>query len=156
VSLTQVLLVGLAVLIFAMGWLARGRREQAERAEEHPGEVACEVDSALRAALTAFQAAIALWQLEGEGGSPLADRVLATFTSRSTEAGAQLASAERQGLSAERLARVRAALDQLSEGLADYQPGLALDTDRERALVRAERAFTAARMELLLRSQPMR
>jgi hypothetical protein len=156
VSVAQVLLVGLAVLTFAMGWLARGRRERAERAEAHPTPAASELDIALAAALTAFQAAIAVWQLEGQGGSQLADRVLATFTNRSAAVDALLANAELRDQARYPLTQVRAALEHLSSGLEDYREGLVLDADRERALLRAERAFTAARIELLLTSQSAR
>ncbi len=68
-SATQaVLLVVVVVLVaFVIGWAARGRRETADPVRAR-GETRAEVDAALGASLTSFQAALALWQIEGPSG----------------------------------------------------------------------------------------
>jgi hypothetical protein len=150
VSATQFVLLAVAVVIFAAGWLARGRREAHERraADVDPG--VAELDRAIAAALTSFQAVLALWQSGWRASGDLATRVTATFDQRRAAAASAAADADLPPGAREPLANVSAALDQLATELTPLGEGSALDADRERALFRAERELTAARAELLL------
>jgi hypothetical protein len=146
VSATHAVLLALAVVIFAVGWIARGRRE----AREHTVPGVAPIDQAIGTALTSFQAALALWQAQGPARPGLAERVIETFGQR-REAVAALASGDgRFPQEREVLAREITALDRISAELAPLGDGAPLDLPRERALYRAERALAAARSHLLL------
>lgn len=144
-SATQVVLIAVAVVIFAAGWAARGRREAHERPAE-PWVV--ELDRTIGSALTAFQAVLALWQTQGRVAGNLAARVIATFEQRRAAVGD--AAADLPTDAGEPVVKVSAALDRLASELTPFGEGLPLDADRERGLFRAERELTAARAELLL------
>jgi hypothetical protein len=150
VSATQVVLLAVAVVIFAAGWMARGRRESHERRTASEGLWVAELDGAIGAALTAFQAVLALWQSDGRGSADLGDRVVATFQERRASVTHVARRSRVPPIAAQALGRVDAALDRLAAELVPFSAGAPLDHDRERALFRAERELTSARADLLL------
>lgn len=149
-SATQIVLIAVAVVIFAAGWMARGRREAHERAAARGDMWLAELDRAIGAALTSFQAVLALWQSNTGGSTDLGARVMQTFQEQRA-AVAQVSNRPHiPPLAEEALGKVDAALDRLAGELIPFSQGDALDHDRERLLFRAERELTAARSELLL------
>jgi hypothetical protein len=156
VSATQVVLIAVAVVIFAAGWMARGRREAHERVSASSDLWAAELDRAIGAALTSFQAVLAVWQGDGQGCSGLGARVVETFQGRRAAVIRAAGRARVPPVAAEALGRLDAALDRVAEELVPFSDGEPLDRNRERALFRAERELTAARAELLLAAaQPL-
>ena len=154
-SASQIILAALVVVAFVLGWLARGRRERpAARRGRRAKQVGArhnellELDRTLGEALTAFQAMLAVWQLEGRGVSPLGQQALATYD-RQHAAARALASSQEPSVQP-LIGRALSALDAMASGLADYAAGGSLDGDRERSLMRAERALTGARHSLLV------
>jgi hypothetical protein len=150
VSATQLVLIGVAVVIFAAGWLARGRREAHERRSGSGGDWVAELDRAIGAALTSFQAVLALWQSEGRGNSDLGSRVVETFEERRGAVAHVGRRSSVPAIAEQALGRVDASLDRMAAELVPFRDGVSLDAERERALFRAERELTAARAELLL------
>lgn len=152
-SSTQVVLIVLAVVIFAAGWVARGRREANTPAPTPAAGRLTRIDEAIAAALTAFQAVLGMLQAGGQADPALGRRVFGTFDARrqavadlawDTNAPAQLRDA---------LTRVDSALDRLTQELLPLRDGAVLDVERERALFRAERGLVSARTELLLAAE---
>jgi hypothetical protein len=150
VSATQVVLLVLVVLAFVLGWVARGRREASDPLRGRDAAQAAEIDAALGASLTAFQAALAVWQQEGGSISPLGRRALATFDQSRAVAEGLCTDALGPPEGQAALARARASLDLLASGVADYEQGAPLHAERSLALLRAERALMAARGAFLL------
>jgi hypothetical protein len=161
-SASQVTVIALILAAFALGWWGHGWRQGArsKRADD-PGEPAATVpflsgeaasDAVLRAVLTAFQAALGIWQVQGPSASsptPLARQALAAFRrERAALAALDLDDAAPPGAAAA-LQRARRAADRLAEGLAPLAAGEPLERERERALVGAERTLIAARHELI-------
>ena len=143
-SATQVVLLALVVVAFALGWLARSRRERAFKSHaSHPRRI-LELDQTLGAALTAFQAALGLWQLEGDDISALGRQALATFEH---QRGAARSVAEKNADLGPAVTGAIAALDALV--LDPYRQGTTLSEEYLRRLLRRERALTAARHALL-------
>jgi hypothetical protein len=149
-SATQVILVALVLVAFVLGWVARGRREAADPDRAGATASVGELDAAIGATLTAFQAVLALWQVESASGSPLAKRACAAFDQRRTDFETVARRVPGRLLGHDAIARARAAVDRLSQGLGAYAQGAVLDPDRERSLLRAERELTAARSAMLL------
>lgn len=146
-SASQLIIFVLIVAAFALGWWGRGRRKPP--AKPHDG--ADSLDQTLGFTLTAFQAALSLWQAQGQGRAPssaLATQSVGVFERR--RAALAAAPLPVGGTSEERAAydRAQRAADRLADGLAAFAQRSALDLDRERALISAERALSTARLEL--------
>lgn len=148
-SATQAVLLVLVLLAFVLGWVARGRREASDRVGERRARQVAALDASLGAALTAFQAALAMWQLDASAISPLGRRALATFE-QSRAAVVSVSSEPHEDDVRTPIEQALAALTLLAAGLREYGEGVELDTDRSRALIRAERRLTAARSAILL------
>jgi hypothetical protein len=146
VSATQLVLVALVLVAFGLGWVARGRLES--QSSNHGVEVR-EVDAALAAALTSFQAALGLWQLGERAESPLAQRTLATFEERRAAVSALSADGGDAATEPGPISTAQTALDRLSTGLAAWADGAPLDAAQVRTLLRAERTLAAARTAVL-------
>lgn len=159
-SLTQVILIVLVVAAFALGWWTRGRRtpgDQASRdrptSETETALAASRLDALLAEALTALQAALALWQVEGDGPSPgrfgFTRRAILAFE----QAGAKVRNVELPAQSGDDIGpahrRAVRAVDLLSEELSAHRPGEPLEIERERKLAAAERMLVSARLGLL-------
>jgi len=147
VSATQIVLAALVVIAFVLGWLARGRRERANRRSEPAEPSIAELDRRLGEALTAFQAVHGLWQLEGASISPLGRQALATFERHRTAARSL---ADCSGPGVPQLARALAALDSMAVGLEPYGEGIAPREEDQRRLIRDERSLASARHTLVL------
>ena len=147
-SATQLILIALIVLAFGFGWLARGRRERANRDAGSEAALA-EFDRALGAALTAFQAALGLWQLEGDQISPLGRQALATFERRRVEAWSQRNHSARPAALEAAAADAIAAIDSMAVALAPYGDGRSLQAEQHQRVTRAERSLATARHALL-------
>ncbi len=178
-SASQVTVIVLIVAAFALGWWGHGWRqgarstsladapepEHAPREPEHaprePGPpeprrpAAAELDAALQSTITAFQAALGVWQAQGResaSSTPLAGPALAAFErQRAALAAVALDPGAGPGAQAS-LQRARRAADRLSHRLGPLAAGEPLDLERERALIAAERALTAARLALVAAS----
>jgi hypothetical protein len=151
---SQVTVIVLIVVAFALGWWGHGWRQGARsKGARGPGEL----DAALRAVLTAFQAALSVWQAEwppADAPSPLAGHALAAFQrERAALAALELDHDARPEVAAA-LQRARRATDRLAAGLAPLAAGEPLGRERERTLVGAERALIAARYQLLTSRPP--
>ncbi len=146
-SASQLIIFVLIVAAFALGWWGRGRRQSP--AAPHDG--ADSLDQTVGFTLTAFQAALSLWQAQGQGrtsSAALASQSVAVFDRRRAALAAAPLSA---GATPEERAaydRAQRAADRLADGLAAFAHGSALDLARERALISAERALSTARLEL--------
>jgi Family of unknown function (DUF5317) len=119
------------------------RRRVRPRAALAPRDAVRVADAAVTAALTSFQAVLALWQTGASASSPLAHRALDRF---------QACRAEVSRLAGDdpALLRVASALQRLDRELAGWADGAELSRERERSLVSAERMLTAARSSFLL------
>jgi hypothetical protein len=147
VSASQLIIFLLIVAAFALGWWGRGRRTPPP-GQHDSGD---SLDQTLGFTLTAFQAALSLWQTQGDGGpsSPaLAAQSVGEFQRR--RAGLAVAPVPSDAGPEARAAydRAQRAADRLADGLSGFADGSALNLDRERGLISAERALGAARMEL--------
>jgi hypothetical protein len=147
VSASQLIIFLLIVAAFALGWWGRGRRTPPPA----PHDRGDNLDQTLGFTLTAFQATLSLWQAQGDGGpssETLAAQSVAAFQrSRAALARASLPSDAGPDARAA-YERAQRAADRLTDGLLRFADGSALDRDRERGLISAERALGAARMEL--------
>jgi hypothetical protein len=155
-SASQVTVIGLIAAAFALGWWGHGWRQGA-RSTSRPD--AAELDAALRSTITAFQAALGVWQAQRASPTsptPLAGQALAAFERdrAALEALALDSGASPDARAA--LERARRAAGRLSEGLAPLAAGEPLELGCERSLLGAERALTAARHALLAASVSLR
>jgi hypothetical protein len=147
VSASQVILVLLIVAAFALGWWGRGRR--AASPPSRPDDL--DLDRALLMTLTAFQAALSLWQARGSGDSPslnLARQSVDAFERRRLALAALALGPDALPEATGAYARAQRAAGRLADGLAPFADGARLDLQTERALVSAERTLVAARLEL--------
>ena len=147
-SASQLIIFLLIVAAFALGWWGRGRRTSPPA----PADGGDTLDQTLGFTLTAFQAALSLWQAQGDGGpsssEALAAQSVAVFQRRRAAlATASLPSAAGPEARAA-YDRAQRAADRLTDGLSGFADGSALNLDRERGLISAERALGVARMEL--------
>jgi hypothetical protein len=140
-------IVLLIVAAFALGWWGRGHRTTKPPA----GPPRADLDQAVRHTLIAFQAALSLWQAQGSTGasSPqLARQSVAAFEHRRTALAAATLEPGAAPEAQAALTRAQRAAGRLADGLAGFADGAPLEVGRERALISAERALTAARIEL--------
>lgn len=146
-SASQLIIFLLIVAAFALGWWGRGRRRPAPA----PHDRADGLDQTLGFTLTAFQAALSLWQAQAHGrrSSPaLATQSVTVFQRRRAALAAAPLPAGAPPEERAAYDRAQRAADRLADGLAPFADGSALDLDRERALISAERALSTARLEL--------
>jgi hypothetical protein len=152
VSATQIFLVVLVILAFAFGWIASERRGRTGRWSGLLGGGEPAADATITAALTAYQAVLAVWQ-SGASWSPLLARTLDTFDERRQAAGSLQLGADARPEALAALDRAQTALTSLGEGLAPLRQGMPLRPDHERQLAGQERRLAAARTALILASQ---
>jgi hypothetical protein len=152
VSATQIVLVVLVILAFAFGWVASERRGRTGRWSGLLGGGEPAADATITAALTAYQAVLAVWQ-SGASWSPLLARALDTFDERRQSAGSLHLGSEAGPEALAALDRAQTALTRLGEGLAPLRQGMPLRPDHERQLAGQERRLAAARTALILASQ---
>lgn len=146
-SASQLSIFVLIVAAFALGWWGRGRR----RPPLAPPEGADSLDQTLGLTLTAFQAALSLWQAQDQGrpsSAALAAQSVAVFGRRRAALAAVPPTVAATADERAAYDRAQRAADRLADGLAAFADGSALDLDRERALISAERALSTARLEL--------
>jgi hypothetical protein len=149
VSASQLVIIVLILAAFSLGWWGRGRRVATRPATPADGEL----DQAVRFTLTAYQAALSLWQARGpDDASPasaaLARQSIDVFERRRLALAAVALSPEATPETAAAYARALRAATRLCEGLSRFADGAPLDLESERALVSAERALISARLEL--------
>jgi hypothetical protein len=100
-SATQAVLLVVVLVAFVISCAARGRRQTAGPVRAR-GETRAELDAALGASLTSFQAALALWQIEGPSGRSARSK---GGPARSAPVPSVLAAAETQPQAARRQAQ---------------------------------------------------
>jgi hypothetical protein len=179
-SASQVTVIVLIAAAFALGWWGHGwrlgpRSTRAVEADDPsaappgpspgtpaapvPSMPATELDAVLQSLMTAFQAALGVWQArspQSSSSATLAGHAVGAFErQRAALAALSLDPGASPGTQAA-LDRARRAADRLSEGLAPLAAGESLALERERALIGAERALGAARYALLAASEPAR
>ncbi len=135
---SQIALLVLALVAFVIGWFARGRRMRSRDVGS-----ALAIDAALGAALTSFQAVLALSQTPDES---LFARSVRTFVARQREVGSLAAGARVPEGAVGPLAQARAELDRLA-GIVES--ARLSDPSSERVLLSAERRLTSARSAFL-------
>jgi hypothetical protein len=148
VSGAELITLLLILAAFALGWWGRGRRSRPPPASDPAAD---ELDQTLRFALTAFQAALSLWQAQDQGQpthSLLAAQSVAEFRRRRAALAAAALPAQTTPEALRAYEQAQRAADRLAAGLTAFADGLPLDVQRERTLVSAERSLTAARTEL--------
>jgi hypothetical protein len=175
---SQVVLVIVVVAAFALGWWGHGWRQrdrstaEAGRAVGDPPPPTIELapptpdppplpelDAALRDLLTAFQAALVLWQAQGtrsHAPTPATAQAMTAFRRHRSDLAALDLGSDASPASRPPLRRALRAADRLAEGLAPLASGVPLEREHERALIGAERALSAARYELLGSAQTPR
>jgi hypothetical protein len=147
VSASQLIIFVLIVAAFALGWWGRGQRAAPSLGRQGGDSL----DQAVGFTLTAFQAALGLWQAQGRGGpssDSLAAQSVAVFKRRRAALAAATLPADARPEARTAYDRAQRAADRLADGLSGFAAGSALDRDRERTLISAERALTTARLEL--------
>jgi hypothetical protein len=147
---SQIVLLALVLVAFALGWVARGRRAAARvRADAARG--AAELDAAWGAMITSYQAVLGLWQAGAEAQSPLVQRALAAFEIRRREFAARLSAEGRLPAAARDAAESASAeLERVAEALGELRRGQPLGPTGERSLLARERRVAAARSAFML------